>query len=80
MPVLIILIMLVIVGAIGAGLFLMVKKLDPMQKDKSENSDLEIAQDFLPFDDIRNNMIVMPNHSYRAVIECSALNLSLIHI
>ena len=58
MPVLIILIMLVIVGAIGAGLFLMVKKLDPMQKDKSENSDLEIAQDFLPFDDIRNNMIV----------------------
>ena len=40
MPVLIILIMLVIVGAIGAGLFLMVKKLDPMQKDKSENSDL----------------------------------------
>ena len=28
MPVLIILIMLVIVGAIGAGLFLMVKKLD----------------------------------------------------
>ena len=77
MPVLIILIMLVIVGAIGAGLFLMVKKLDPMQKDKSENSDLEIAQDFLPFDDIRNNMIVMPNHSYRAVIECSALNYDL---
>ena len=77
MPVLIILIMLVIVRAIGAGLFLMVKKLDPMQKDKSENSDLEIAQDFLPFDDIRNNMIVMPNHSYRAVIECSALNYDL---
>lgn len=77
MPILIILIMLVIVGAIGAGLFLMVKKLDPMQKDKSENSDLEIAQDFLPFDDIRNNMIVLPNHSYRAVVECSALNYDL---
>ena len=78
MPVLIIiLLMLVVVGGIGAGLFLLVKKLDPMQNDKTENDKLEIAQDFLPFDDIRNNMIIMPNHNYRAVIECSALNYDL---
>jgi len=77
MIVLVILLMLVIVGGIGAGLFLLVKKLDPMQNDKTENSNLEIAQDFLPFDDIRNGMIIMPNHNYRAVIECSALNYDL---
>ena len=78
MPVLIIiLLMLVVVGGIGAGLFLLVKKLDPMQNDKTGNDKLEIAQDFLPFDDIRNNMIIMPNHNYRAVIECSALNYDL---
>lgn len=77
MIILVLLLLLVIVGGIGALLFLLVRKLDPMQNDKSENSDLAIAQDFLPFDDIRNNMIILPNHSYRAVIECSSLNYEL---
>lgn len=75
--VLIILLMLVFVGGVGGGLFLLVKRLDPMQNDKTEDSKLEIAQDFLPFDDIRNNMIILPNHCYRSVIECSALNYDL---
>jgi len=74
---LIIFLFLLFVGGVGALLFFMVKKLDPMQGDKSEDSKLDIAQDFLPFDDIRNNMIVLPNHSYRAVIECSSLNYEL---
>lgn len=74
---LIILVMLVFVGGIGALLYFMVKKLDPMKEDKSENSDLAIAQDFLPFDDIRGNMIIMPNHCYRAVLDCSSLNFDL---
>lgn len=74
---LVILLMLVFVGGIGALLFFMVKKLDPMRDDKSENSNLAIAQDFLPFDDIRNGMIILPNHCYRAILDCSALNFDL---
>ena len=62
MIILVILLMLLFVGGVGALLFFMVKKLDPMQNDKSENSSLDIAQDFLPFDDIRNGMIILPNH------------------
>ncbi len=77
MIVLVILLMLLVVGGIGTLLFFIVKKLDPMQADKSEESKLDIAQDFLPFEDIRNNMIVLPNFNYRAVIECSSLNYDL---
>jgi len=77
MIILVILLMLVFVGGIGTLLFFLVKKLDPTQNDKSENSNLDIAQDFLPFDDIRSNMIILPNHCYRAVIECSSLNYNL---
>lgn len=77
MIVVLVLLIIAVFGGIGAGLFLLVKKLDPMQNDKTENNKLEIAQDFLPFDDIRNGMIILPNHNYRAVIECSALNYDL---
>ena len=77
MIILVILLMLLFVGGVGALLFFMVKKLDPMQNDKSENSSLDIAQDFLPFDDIRNGMIILPNHCYRAVIDCSSINYNL---
>ena len=72
MIILVILLMLLFVGGVGALLFFMVKKLDPMQNDKSENSSLDIAQDFL-----RNGMIILPNHCYRAVIDCSSINYNL---
>lgn len=74
---LVILLMLVFVGGIGALLYFMVKKLDPMRDDKTEDSNLAIAQDFLPFDDIRNGMIILPNHCYRAIIDCSSINFDL---
>lgn len=74
---LVILLMLVFVGGIGALLYFMVKKLDPMKDDKTEDSNLAIAQDFLPFDDIRNGMIILPNHCYRAIIDCSSINFDL---
>ena len=77
MIVVLVLLIIAVFGGIGVGLFLLVKKLDPMQNDKTENNKLEIAQDFLPFDDVRNGMIILPNHNYRAVIECSALNYDL---
>ncbi len=67
----------VFVGGVSGGLFFLVRKLDPTKNETSEESASAIAQDFLPFDDIRDGMIIMPNDSYRAVIECSSLNYDL---
>lgn len=75
--ILITLIMSVIFSAIGAVVFIMIKKLDPKNKDLSENPDIKKAQEFLPFEDITNNMIILPNHRYRAVLACSSTNYQL---
>ena len=75
--ILITLIMLVIFGAVGAVAFIMIKKIGPKNKDTSENPDIKEAQEFLPFEDITNNMIILPNHRYRAVISCSSTNYQL---
>lgn len=75
--ILIALIMVVIFGAFGAIIFVMIKKVDPKNKDISENPDIQEAQQFLPFEDITNNMIVLPNHRYRAVLVCSSTNYQL---
>jgi len=74
---LVILLLVLFTGGIGGLLFFLVKKLDPNQGDKSEEESLSIAQDFLPFDDIRDGLIILPNYNYRAVLECSSLNYDL---
>lgn len=75
--ILITLVMLVIFGAIGAVVFIMIKKVDPKNKDSSENPNIKEAQEFLPYEDITNNMIILPNHRYRAVLACSSTNYQL---
>jgi len=70
-------ILLLFVGAISALLLLLIRKLSPPSGDKTESKDLAIAQDFLPFDDIRDDMLLLPDYCYRAVIECSSLNYDL---
>lgn len=74
---LVIFLLLLFVSGIGMMLFMLVRKLDPNRGDKSEAKNLSIAQDFLPFDDIRDGLIILPNHNYRAVIECASLNYDL---
>lgn len=63
--------------ALSFMVFMLIKKLNPLEGDKTESTNLSITQDFLPFEDIRNSMIILPNHCYRAVIECSSLNYAL---
>lgn len=53
------------------------KKTDPKNQDSSENDHIKEAQQFLPFDDISENMIMLPNQQFRAVLECSCLNYQL---
>lgn len=78
MPViLILLIMLLIGGTVGVILFFVIKKVDPKAGDKTEDPTIKTVQEFVPFEDIRDNTIVLSNHKYRAVIECSATNYNL---
>jgi len=75
--VIITLIMAVFFGAVGAVVFILMKKVDPKNKDLSESKNIAQAQAFLPFEDITNNMIVLGNHRYRAVLNCSSSNYQL---
>ena len=74
---LITLIMLIFFGGIGVAVFILMKKVDPKNKDVSENPNITSAQEFLPFEDITNNMIVLGQHRYRAVLVCSSTNYQL---
>lgn len=68
---------LVFGGVIGALIWFVLKLADPAKNDKSEMTTKASAQDFLPFEDIRDDMIILPNHCFRAVIECSSINYDL---
>ena len=74
---LLIFLLLLIVGGMAALMIFIIKKLDPNQGDKSEDGSSGIAQDFLPFDDIQNGIIILPNYCYRAILECTSLNYDL---
>lgn len=54
------------------------------KKDKSKKTTINLPDDylllnqsvqqFLPFEDVRDMMIVLPNHKYRAVVEVKSIN------
>ena len=68
------LIMLVIIGAAGIILMLCIKKAAPKGQDRTEDPNIKSAQEFLPFEDIREDMILLGQHRYRAVLACTATN------
>lgn len=63
-------------GMVGAVMYVM-KKTDPKNVDSSLRDDISTAQEYLPFVDIRDSMIMMGNHDYRAVLEVSSINYDL---
>ena len=77
MIIIVILILMLMFGVIGGVIFFAFKKLDPHNGDKSEDPNIKTMQEFLPFEDIRDNTIILSNHKYRAIIECSATNYNL---
>lgn len=72
--ILITLIMVLIVGGTVVALLFFLKKTDTSVKDDTENPNLKTAQEFLPFEDIRDDMIILDKRHYRAVLACSSLN------
>lgn len=73
----VILIMVVFFGGIIAAMIAIMKKVDPLKNDTVNKVSTTKVQDFLPFEDITNNMIVLGHHRYRAVISCSSTNYQL---
>lgn len=68
-----------VVGAILTIVLLLMKRLNAKygNGDESQAQNITEAQKFLPFEDIRENVIVLPGHRYRAAIECSSVNYDL---
>ena len=77
---LIIIIIIVFLGVFGGMAFLVIKqfkKTDPSNADSSISDDIKTAQEFLPFKDIRDGVIDLGGHNYRAIIECTSTNYNL---
>lgn len=53
---------------------IMLKKTAPKKADTSTTAVVETAQDFLPFEEIHDNVLDLGDFSYRAYIEVSSLN------
>jgi hypothetical protein len=68
---------LVLVGSMGFVVYRQLQKTDPTRMDTSVQDNIETAQEFLPFEDIRDGMIILGGHRYRAIIECSSINYNL---
>lgn len=72
-----ILLMLLLFGGMGGAVWWQLKKTDPTNTDASARKDIDTAQDFLPFETIKDSMVHIGNHQYRAYIEVSSLNYNL---
>lgn len=54
-----------------------IKETDPSNVDTSLKTNTATTQSFLPFETVRDSMIHLGNHQYRAVIKCSSINYAL---
>ena len=75
-----ILLMIVMVGifaGMGFMVYKQIQKTDPKNADTSLSKEIETTQEFLPFEDIKDGVIILGGHQYRAVIECSSTNYNL---
>lgn len=71
---------IVFVGVIGGMIFAVMRvlaKTDPKKADTSTVDTITTAQEFLPFEDVKDGMIVLGGHKYRAVVEASSTNYNL---
>lgn len=76
----IIIVSVLFIAVFGGMIFLAVRKIketDPSNVDTSIKSTVDTAQEFLPFEDVRDNCIHLGNHQYRAIIKCSSIPYSL---
>lgn len=68
---------ILVFGIMGFLTYQQIKKTDPNNVDMSQKIAVATAQEFLPFEDIKDSMLHLGNHHYRAVIKCSSINYQL---
>lgn len=64
-------------GVIGGLTYWKIKSTDPNNIDVSNKANIDTAQDFLPFEDIKDSVIHLGLHQYRAIIKCNSINYNL---
>lgn len=69
--------MVLLFGGMAFAVIYQIKKTDPKNIDSSAKDDIKTAQEFLPFEDIKDSMVHLGGHNYRAIIECSSINYNL---
>ena len=69
-----VIIMLALFGGLGGTMFWLLKKTDPNRLDTSIKDNIDLAQDFLPFEELDDYMVHLGGHQYRAYIEVGGLN------
>lgn len=72
-----ILLIVLLFGGMGGAFWFALKKTDPKNNDSSNKTDMESAQDFLPFETMKDSMAHLGNHQYRAYIDVSSINYNL---
>jgi len=77
-----IILVLIIIASIAVGLFFLVKKKlkeidESMTGAVSDGAAITNSQDYIPFDEISNDMISLGDHQYRAILEISSTNFGL---
>ena len=66
----------VFMTAVGIAVFIALKKF-PAATGAASAKDFSNAQDFLPFEDIKDGVIDLGGFEYRAIIECQSINYDL---
>ena len=69
--------MFLLFGIVGFITIKKIKETDPNNKDTSIKKDIETAQEFMVFNDIKDCVINLGQHQYRAVLKCNSINYSL---
>ncbi|PLS19673.1 hypothetical protein CVD28_04455 [Bacillus sp. M6-12] len=67
----------VVFGGMGFAVYKVMAKTDPKRADSSTVDSITSAQEFLPFEDVKDGMIILGGHKYRAVVEASSTNYNL---
>ncbi|WCK56943.1 hypothetical protein PP175_27405 (plasmid) [Aneurinibacillus sp. Ricciae_BoGa-3] len=77
LPIIMLVVFILVFGGMIYAVMKQLNKTDPTKADTSTVDNISTAQEFLPFEDIKDNMIIMGGHKYRAVIEASSTNYNL---
>ncbi|MFI3211203.1 MAG: hypothetical protein R3Y64_09195 [Peptostreptococcaceae bacterium] len=65
---------ILMVALAGVAVHRQIKKTDPNNVDASNSHQVDTTRDFLPYEDIKDNMIDLGMFQYRAIIKCSSIN------